>query len=251
MSKKSTATSQKNAAKRNARSKAKTTSANKAKQSPMGVAKRKMRGINLNGANNFDAVLDQAVRQIKKGGNVGSEPQFNSTDEVMAGITKAAGETFKMFCYNALAKELADKGAIEHNFRVDLTMIGQGMMNIDNRVSTLRAYLNSPEADEGVFGTEALEIGTLIHGFADELYDEVARMDEHSLIIEETIARLAAELPEGSEQERRARVLSTIAYKLLAAIKLQMTPAEVEAENDEAVAQKNNTGESTQPAAAE
>lgn len=254
MSKKSTATSQKNAAKRNARSKAKAVSANKAKQAPMSVAKRKMRGINLNGANNFDAVLEQAVRQINKGGNVGSQPQFNSTKEVMDGIVKAAGETFKMFCYNAVAKELADSGAIEHNFRIDLNLIGEGMMKVDNRVTRLRAYMNQPDMDEGAFGTEALEIGTLIHAFADELYDEVTRMDEHSLIIEETIARLAAELPEGTDTERRARVLTTTAYKLLAAIRLQLSPEQVDAENSEkaeSVEQEDNAGENNQPVVAE
>lgn len=242
MSKKTTAASQKSAAKRNARAKAKSASAAKAKQTPMAQAKRKMRGLNIGGNNNFDSVLEQAVRQINKGGNV-SGPAFNSTEEVMDGIVKAAGETFKLFCYNAVAKELVDKGAIEHNFRIDINMIGEGMMLIDNRVTTLRAYINSPEADEGVIGTEALEIGTLIQNYADELYEEIARMEEHSLIIEETVGRLAAEITEGSESERRARVLTTVAYKLLAAIKLQLTPAEVAAENEtpaeEAVAKEN------------
>ena len=254
MSKKSAATSQKNAAKRNARAKAKATSANKAKQSPMGVAQRKMRGINLSAGNNFDAVLNQAVRQINKGGDVGSAPQFNSTKEVMDGIVKAAGETFKMFCYNAVTKELADSGAIDYNFRIDLNLIGEGMMNIDNRVTRLRAYMNSPEMDEAAFGTEALEIGTLIHAFADELYEEVARMDEHSLVIEETISRLAAELSEGTEAERRARVLTTTAYKLLAAIKLQLTPEQVNAENSEKAeeaVQEDNTGDNNEPVVAE
>lgn len=252
MSKKSAAAIQKSAAKRNARAKAKSASAAKAKQTPMGQAKRKMRGLNIGGNNNFDAVLNQAVRQIKKGGNV-SGPAFNSTEEVMDGIVKAAGETFKLFCYNAVAKELVEEGAIEHNFRIDLNMVGEGMMLIDNRVTTLRAYINSPEADEAVIGTEALEIGTLIQNYADELYEEIARMEEHSLIIEETIARLANEVPEGSESERRARVLTTIAYKLLAAIKLQLTPSQVAAENetpaDEVVAEENVTkGESLEEA---
>lgn len=233
MSKKTAAASQKSAAKRNARSKAKAVSAAKGKNAPMGVARKKMRGLNINGGgNNFNAVLDQAVRQINKGGNVGSGPQFNSTSEVIAGIVKAAGETFKMFCYAAVAKELADEGAIEHNFRADISTIGEGMMLVDNRVTRLRYFLESPEFDEGAFGTEALEIGTIIHGMADELYEEVARMDEHSLVIEETISRLASELPEGEEAERRAKVLSACAYKLLAAIKLQMTPAQIKAENE-------------------
>ena len=253
MSKKNTVASQKSAAKRNARAKAKSAQAAKAKNSPMGLVKKKMRGLNIGGQNNFDDVLNQAVSQIGKGGN-GSGVTFNSTDEVMDGIVKAAGETFKLFCYNAVAKELADTGAIEHNFRVDLTLMGQAMMVIDNRVTRLRAYMGQDDADEGVFGTEALDIGTSIQNVADELYEEMARLEDHSLIIEETISRLAAEIPEGEEAERRARVLTRIAYKLLAAIKLDMTPAQIEQEEntpaEDRVIQEDVTGGNNAPEAA-
>ena len=254
MSKKTTAASQKSAAKRNARAKAKATSAAKAKNTPMGIAKKKMRGLNIGGQNNFDDVLNQAVRQIGKGNN-GSGVTFNSTQDVLDGIVKAAGETFKLFSYCAVAKELADEGAIQHNFRADLTLLGQAMMVIDNRVTTLMAYMKGEDADEGVFGTEALDIGTQIQNIADELYEEMTRMDEHSLVIEETIARLAGEITDGEESERRARVLTRIAYKLLAAIKLDMTPAQVEDEDntpaEDRVIQEDVTGGDNAPVAAQ
>uniref|UniRef100_A0AAU8L0Y1 Uncharacterized protein n=1 Tax=Pantoea phage Survivor TaxID=3232176 RepID=A0AAU8L0Y1_9CAUD len=256
MSKKNTVASQKSAAKRNARAKAKSASAAKAKQTPMGVAKRKMRGLQMgNGNMDFDQVLNQALRQAQKGGN-GSQPAFNSTEEVMDGIVKAAGETFKLFCYNAVAKELVEQGAIQHTFKADLFEIGSKMLVIDNRVSVLKAYIASPEADESVISTETLDIGTTLQNIADELYNEIMALDAHSLVIEETVARLAAEAPEGEDNERRAKVLTAVAYKLLAEIQLAVMdehPEQLEAKaaEDKPEIQEDVTGGNNEPVAAQ
>lgn len=244
MSKKTTVASQKSAAKRNARAKAKAASAAKAKNTPMGQAKRKMRGLTIGGQNDFSDVLNQAVHQINKGDNV-SGPAFKSTAEAMDGIIKAAGESFKLFCYNAVAKELIDEGAIRHTMKLDIEGVAAAMMDIDNRVSVLRAYMLSPECDEGVVSTEMLDIGTQIQNKSDEMYNEIIAMETHSLVVEDTINRLAAEQEEGSEHERRAKVLTAIGYKLLASVKLQLPLAEIEAmeqqEAEEAV--KEETAE--------
>ena len=74
---------------------------------------------------------------------------------------------------------------------------------------------------------ESMDIGTDLTNYTELLYADVVRSEVHSLVIEDTINRLAKEVEIEVEGEPRLHVLSSIAYKRLAevATKLNETRA--------------------------
>lgn len=217
MSKKQNASAQKNAQKRNSRAKAKRASIARGKNAPMA----RMRNVfgDQPGGMDFDNVLNNAVRQINKG-NVASGASYNSSDDMLTGVKKAASELFKMYSYLTLVAFMVNKKVIEHTFKIDLDEMSLNLMAMDNKVSRLMMLINDPDTDEGAVATEALDIGTDLQNYADVLYNEIANLEEHSLVIEETINRLSTEVDETDPTKARFKVLETLAYQKLAEVKL-------------------------------
>ncbi|QGH71929.1 hypothetical protein N1M2_66 [Klebsiella phage N1M2] len=232
MSKKNTA--QVKAAKRNARAKAKAKSVAKAKACPQAIQQRKLRGaLGADGRiADFDTVLEKAVLDINKGKKVTSE--FKTTTDMIAGIKEAIGQVFKLYCYVTLGKTLADAGAMEHQVTIPIDDISRVLMNFDSRIGRLEFMDKTPveERDNVAIETEALDIGTNLASISEDLYGEVARMETHSLIMEEAISRMALEITEGEPEQRRMAALQAVAYKYLAELKLH--DARVEKEQREA-----------------
>lgn len=219
-------TAQSKAAKRTARAKVKSRSLALAKAAPQAIKQSKMRkAISQSGrVANFDAVLDQAVMDVKNGKEAVSE--FKTTGDMIVGIKKAVGEVFKLYCYVTLALELIDSKVIQHDINLPLEEVSRVLMNIDTRIGVIEFMNKTPEEDRDNFAieTEALDIGTTLTSISEDLYEEVARLETHSLTIEETITRLADEIEEGELPQRRMGVLQSIAYKYLA--ELQLADAE-------------------------
>ena len=217
MSKKQNASAQKNAQTRNSRAKAKRASIARGKNAPMA----RMRNVfgDQPGGMDFDNVLNNAVRQINKG-NVASGASYNSSDDMLTGVKKAASELFKMYSYLTLVAFMVNKKVIEHTFKIDLDEMSLNLMAMDNKVSRLMMLIHDPDTDEGVVATEALDIGTDLQNYADVLYNEIANLEEHSLVIEETINRLSTEVDEADPTKARFKVLETLAYQKLAEVKL-------------------------------
>lgn len=213
MSKKVTASSQKRAAKRNSRAKAVQKSANRNQHSRSGKAEKLIRALrNQSGHPDFDNVLQQAVHGINKGIKDGKteEVTFNTKEELMAGIKKAVSEVFKLYSYVTVAQQLIDNGAIEHTIAMDLYAQSLNLVSLDKRISRMDLL-----ADEQAWQVEALEIGTLLEAYSDNIYKEVARLEPHGLILEETINRLAEEVEEGDAANKRRIVLESVAYSYL------------------------------------
>lgn len=216
MSKKNVA--QVKAAKRTARAKTKAVSASKAKAAPRAVQQRKMRAaIKIDGrVSGFDTVLEQAVIDANSGKKAVSE--FKNTVELVAGMKKAVSEVFKLYCYVTLAHSLIEKGIITDTLNIDLPVVSRVLMDFDRRIGILDYLNQAPEGERtpGVIETEALDIGTSLTTVSEELYNAVVLLEPHSLVIEDTITRLAEEVEEGSPNDKRLKVLQTLAYKYLA-----------------------------------
>ncbi|UQT03454.1 hypothetical protein YUBABA_02520 [Serratia phage vB_SmaM-Yubaba] len=232
MSKKNIA--QAKAAKRTARAKAKAKSVAKAKATPQAIKHRQLRGaLNADGRiADFDTVLENAVLDINKRKQVQSE--FKNSTDMIKGIKEAIGQVFKLYCYVTLGKTLADSGAMQHEVQIPLDDISRVLMNFDSRIGRLEYMNQTPEdqRDDVAIETEAFDIGTNLANISEDLYGEVARMEKHSLIMEEAISRMSLEITEGSPEERRMRALQAVAYKYLAELKLH--DAKVEKEQREA-----------------
>lgn len=212
------------AAKRNARAKQKQTAAAKARVSPKTLQTKKFRAelskIGIQGMN-FDKVLNNAVRDANKGKEV--ETTLNSPEEVIEALKKNTGELFKLYCYVIFAEALVSKKTIEHTFTVDIDAMSASLIDLDKRISLLPRMLG---VDEDAVMTEALDIGTTIAGFSDELYAEVSLLESSALIIEECLNRLAADVTEEEDEgKRRTLVLSTLAYKRLNEVLQSTIPA--------------------------
>ena len=226
--------SQNRAAKRNARAKAKRISGNKARSAPKAVAARETKRLvrKLGGHHmEFESVLENAVRNINKGGKP-LETTINSPTEMVEGLKRNIGEVFKFFSYVVLLKNMVEKQIIEHTLVIDLKPIALDLIHIDSRVSRLIPLLGANEEEAVV--TECLDIATTIQNYADELYAEITRAEPHSLVIEETIDSLGTEVEgEMSYAERSAKVLNALAYNYLATIQTEVIAAEPAPEQQE------------------
>lgn len=186
--------------KRDQRSKAKRKSANRADAS----IRNQLKGL----IGNKD-LLEKAVRDAKLGRGQ-KDVRFNNADEVIAGLKEAVNEVFKLYSYLTIAYALIEKGAITHTLSVDLNKVSIDMLNMDSRISRLSVM------EEDVVAVESLEIGQELHDKADALYNEVASLEPHALVIDETVEALVAEV-EGDEATniKRARVLHAVAYQFM------------------------------------
>lgn len=223
---------QKRALKRNARAKAKSISIAKGRNAPAAVADRESRRLAraLGGTKlNFDDVLTNAVRQVNKGTNV--EGEFKSPQEMLEGLKRNIGEVFKLYSYVAFVEALKNKQAFEHKLVIDIENISLSLIDIDRRFSHLDALLAADEEDAVM--TEALDIGIQIQNISEELYSEIVRSEKYALIIEEAMDRLAEEVTDVTDvNQKRNRVLSTIAYQLLSEVQIKNTKKE-ESESSE------------------
>lgn len=219
--------SQARAVKRNARSKAKRVAANKAKAAPKAIQQKKIRDtlrrLGLNGNMEFDKVLENATRRVKHGET--GESEITSPAEMIEGLTKSAGEIFKLYSYITFVEALVQKGVIDFQLNVDVEEVSLKLMDLDTRISRLPAMLDNGMEDPVM--VESMDIGTDLTNYTELLYADVVRSEVHSLVIEDTINRLAKEVEIEVEGEPRLHVLSSIAYKRLAevATKLNETRA--------------------------
>lgn len=240
------------AAKRNARAKTKRESISRGKATPEAVQKKKMAKLfdAIGDRPDFENVLNHAMKQARKG-NVDPNA-IRSSNDVVEGLRKMTGEVFKMYCYITLVNEMIAKKVIEETIAIDLPGITRTMIDMDTRIGKLVFMSKNPDPDGFAEGselyiqTEALDIATTLQTFTDILYEEIARLEPHTLTIEETLSRLSDEVLEGNESQRRMTVLSQLAYRYLADIKIA---------DDEAAAQKSsalqedNTGGTNAPEA--
>lgn len=206
------------AAKRNVRAKAKRASVAKGRAAPQAIKQRQMRTLISQGSKipNFDAALESAVFDMKKGKAVESE--FKDTADMINGIKKAVGEVFKLYCYVALADYLIKAKAIDHVLQIPLDEVSRVLMNFDNRIGIIE-FMNqepSPE-DEIAIQTEAFDIGTSLAQVSEDLYQEVARLETFGPVMEETIGRLANEVPAEVTDPgaRYTQALQAVAYDYL------------------------------------
>lgn len=208
--------SQARATKRNARAKAKKVSANKARTTPSELNKKSFRKEFTGNHLEFDQVLANAVRDVNHRKQINGE--FNSPEEMVVGLQKAAGEVFKLYSYITLVQALDEQNIIDQPLVIDLFAVSADLISIDKRVQNLVKLLQRDEEEAVV--TECLEIGTTLQNYAEELYAEVARAEKHALIIEETWARLAKDI-EGIDDpaQQRLEVLQTFAYQYLTKVK--------------------------------
>lgn len=215
-------TAQKHAAKRNARAKAKRVSIARGNAAPSALLKKSLARKFGGGPENinFDKVLESAVRDIKKGKQ--EEPSFNSFAESVEGLRKVVGEVFKLYCYITLAAELIKQQAIVHELNIDLDGITRDLIGFDTRIGTLMymAKLSDEEREPGAGEVEMLEIGTALANISDSLYNEITRLEPHSVVIEETISRLAIEVEGTDDNTKRMQVIQSIAYKYMVALNL-------------------------------
>lgn len=226
-------------AKRNARAKQKRQQVARGKTAPQALKQRKMRQLlNANGSiPDFDATLANAVMDIKKGKTVDSE--FKNTTEMLDGLTRAVSEVFKLYCYVALANYLIEAGAIQHELTIDLEEASRVLMNFDTRIGTIRFMNNEPDEEtEMAIQTEALDIGTHLGQISEMLYQEVARLEVHGPVMEDTIARLSNEVPEEvtSPAARYSKALEAVAHDYLYKLMIR----DKEAKPEEATADQPN-----------
>lgn len=208
--------SQARATKRNARAKAKKISANKARTTPSELNKKSFYKEFTGNRLEFDEVLANAVRDINKRKEVSSE--FNSPEEMIVGLQKAAGEVFKLYSYITLVQALNEQKIIDHPLVIDLFAISAELIAIDKRIQNLIKLLQSDETDAVM--TECLDIGTIISNYAEELYAEVSRAEKHALVIEETWSRLTEEIENIDDPaQQRLEVLQSLAYRYLTKVK--------------------------------
>ncbi|AEV89529.1 hypothetical protein OBP_092 [Pseudomonas phage OBP] len=252
MSKKSVHT---RAVKRNARAKAKRTSIARGKATPAALQQKKMNKLFdvIGDRPDFDNVLEHAMKQVRKGKV--EKSSFKDSSELLDGLKKMTGEVFRMYCYITLVNEMINKQVIVDEIKVDLPGITRKLLEIDNRIGQL-VYLTENRTEmEDKFGegsdlyinTESLDMGTTLQTFADILYEEVARFEPHSLVFEETLSRLADGEAEGDENQRRFKVLQTIAYAYMADISLKDKEAEEQTASE---LQEDNTGGNNEPVVA-
>lgn len=221
MSKKQTA--QNHAAKRNARAKSKRESIARANASPSAQRKKVTQRLmeRLGGNLDFDNVLNNAVKDIKKN-KTDDGLKFNNSTDMINGLKKAVGEVFKLYSYITLAVAMIDKGVINHFISMDLDGVTRKLMNFDSRIGTLMYMDTIPEdeREQGALEVECLDIGTSLTDISDNLYNEITRLEPHSLAIEEMIATLAVEVEGGDDNVKRMNVLQAVAYKYMAELKL-------------------------------
>lgn len=214
--------SQVNAAKRTARAKAKAKSVAKARSCPQAIKQRKMRSVlNKDGRiADFDTVLEDAVMNINKGKKVVSE--FKNTTDMINGIKDAIGQVFKLYSYVTFANELIHSKVIQHDIKLPLEDISRVLLNFDTRLGRIIFMNQTPEdqRDNLAIETEALDIGTNLASISEDLYDEVSRLEVHSIVIEDSITRLSEEVEGETLSQRRMKVLETIAHKYLAELVL-------------------------------
>ncbi|EBY9764043.1 hypothetical protein D5W64_13095 [Salmonella enterica subsp. enterica serovar Saintpaul] len=217
-------------AKRNARAKQKRQQVARGKAAPEAIKKRRIRAmLNANGTiPDFDAALENAVMDIKKGKSVESE--FKDTTDMLEGLKRAVGEVFKLYCYVTLANYLIEAGAIQHELTIDLEEASRVLMNFDTRIGTIQFLNNEPDPEtELAIQTEALDIGTNLGQISEMLYQEVTRLEVHGPIMEDTIARLTKEIPEDvtDPAARYSKALEAVAHDYL--YKLMIRDKEAEA----------------------
>lgn len=204
--------------KRNARAKVKRAAVAKGRAAPQAIKQRKMRNLIGQGSKipNFDAALESAVFDMKKGKAVESE--FKDTSDMIAGIKKAVGEVFKLYCYVTLADYLIKAKAIDHELSVPLDDISRVLMNFDSRIGVIEFMNQNPDPeDEIAIQTEAFDIGTNLAQISEDLYQEVARLETFGPLMEETIGRLANEVPAEVTDAgaRYTQALQAVAYDYL------------------------------------
>lgn len=251
MSKKSVHT---RAAKRNARAKTKRTEAARGKQTPSALQQKKVNKLfdRIGKRPDFDTVFGEAMRQVKAG-KVKQGP-IKDSSELVDGLKKMAGEVFRMYSYITLTNELIRKSLIEDTIKIDLPGMTRELLDIDNRIGQLIYLVSNKQDMEDKFGegsdlyiqTESLDIGTILHSFSDILYEEISRLEPHTLVSEEALSRLSDEIEGDDENQRRYAVLQRIAYAYMAEIKL----ADAEAEEAKAEIQEDVTGGNNPPVAA-
>lgn len=217
-------TTQARAAKRNARAKSKQTSAAKARANPANVQKRKIQAVMKKhglGRMDFDDVLNNAVRDVNKGKKV--ETTITTPEEMIQGMKDAGQEVFKLYSYITFAEALNEKGIISYKPALDLKEISVNLMNMDNQISRLQSMLGVQE--EEVVMTEALDIGTSLQNYAEELYAEVKLLEPLGIEIEAALEKLASEEKDLDIDKARIAVLSAFAYKKLVAVKAEVDAA--------------------------
>lgn len=210
------------AAKRTVRAKTKKVAAGKMKSRAQALkGKTPKFNYDADGKLNFDDVLTGAVRDInsrRKGSTTKEiETSIKSAKDVIDGLIKSTTEIFRIYCYVTLVNNLIESSLISHSLKIDLADISKKLIILDGRIGALGKLY--PQEEEVIF-TEALEIGTEIQNISEELYSEVVRSEEHALVIEEVLSRLAKEV-EGVDDVNKQRfmVLQSIAYRYLAKVK--------------------------------
>lgn len=158
-------------------------------------------------------LLQRAMKAAGEQGRGGSELQFNNSNELIEGIKKAAGEVFKLYSYITLAQALIEKGAITHSLSIDLVKISKDLIALDSKVSLL------PMLEETELNIDALSIATDLSEISDNLYQEVTRLEPHSLVIETALQTLSKEVGEEAE-DPAGEVLKAMAYRFLTNVKL-------------------------------
>lgn len=212
-------------AKRNARAKSKKTSSAKAKVAPKALKDKSFRkkfGSAFGNAD-FDQILSRAVKDINKGTNELETSIKNPTDMVV-GLKKNIGELFKLYAYVTLIDKLHKESIISSGITMDLRNISLSLIDIDRRVIQMGKLLESNEEEAVV--TEALEIGTLLQQYSEELHTEVMAAEPNALDIEESLDKLANEFdPNGEINLVRKTVLQNNAYQYLDAFYKELNPA--------------------------
>lgn len=209
---------QNKAVKRNARAKTKREQVARAKATPQAIKQRKVRALLAanGGMPDFDATLQNAVMDIKKGKQVESE--FKNTTDMVEGLKRAVGEVFKLYCYVTLADYLIKANAIQHELTIDLDEASRVLMSFDTRIGTIMFMNQDPEPEqEMAIQTEALDIGTSLTQISEMLYQEVVRLENHGPVMEDTIARLSNEVGEEVTDPalRYTKALQAVAYDYL------------------------------------
>lgn len=175
----------------------------------------------------FEALLTRALKEAGINGDKNLSNDIQSRDDVVKGIKSAVSEAFKLYCYTALGKEMIDRKIIDHSLNINMEEISTQFIELDNRITQLEKL-----DDELAFSVEALEIGSLIQKYSEELYGEITRLEPFAIPIEETIDELAKTDDTGSEDARRG-VLERVGYHLLMEVNQKPSPIIEEVDEEE------------------
>lgn len=136
-------------------------------------------------------------------------------EQIIAKCRESVTNTFRMFSYIAMGKNLADKEQIIYTPRIDIEDAALRLVQLDRRVLNLPALA---EGEEQVFAYEMVEIAAEMDALAGTLYSEMELLEEHALIMEAHLSSAVKDLmadPEfnvKTEEAAAAMVLESMAF---------------------------------------